>query len=108
MVIVGEFVVNWAKHDTEALAEWLTDDAQWTIVGKESHTGGAAAADASPSIRPDRLLVLTVVTHGRLASCDGYLESGATRIDFSHVFRFAGATKTAKIAEIRTYSITTL
>ena len=45
------------------------------------------------------------MTHGRLASCDGYLQNGPDRTPFSHAIRFAGATKSAKIAEIRTYMI---
>ena len=49
--------------------------------------------------------VQSIVTHGRLASCDGYLQNGPDRTPFSHAIRFAGATKSAKIAEIRTYMI---
>ena len=105
MITVGDFVINWAKHDTDALAELLTEDASWTILGHGTHTGAAAATDTAPPIQPERVVVRTIVTHGRLASCDGYLEAGTTRLDFSHVFRFAGATKTAKITELRTYGL---
>lgn len=104
-IIVGEFVVNWAKGDTGAVAEWLGDDASWALVGEDTHLGPEGASATGPHLDAERLEVLSIVTHGRLASCDGYLEAGTTRIDFSHVFRFAGASKTAKIAELRTYSI---
>ncbi|EMY35479.1 hypothetical protein D477_004162 [Arthrobacter crystallopoietes BAB-32] len=42
---------------------------------------------------------------GKFASCDGYATRDAQRVDFCHVVRFAGAAKTARIAEIRTYLV---
>lgn len=107
MIIVGEFVVNWAKGDTDAVAEWLCDDASWSLVGEGTHIGPDSSREAGPRIGAERLEVLSIVTHGRLASCDGYLEAGTTRIAFSHVFRFAGASRSAKVAELRTYSVET-
>ncbi|HIW30781.1 MAG TPA: hypothetical protein H9987_12375 [Candidatus Luteococcus avicola] len=51
--------------------------------------------------------VISVVTHGRRASCDGYLEAGGMRVRFSHAFRFVSTPKTAMIAELRRYCIET-
>lgn len=107
MVIVSDFVSHWASRDMDAVSEWLSDDVSWTIVGTGPHTGPDSARAAAPSIRVDRLVVQSIVTHGRLASCDGYLETGKKRIAFSHAIRFAGAAKSAKIAELRTYCIET-
>lgn len=105
ITIVGDFVVAWAKGDTEAVAEWLTDDLSWVIVGAEAHTGSGSATKVVPRIPPDQLEVLSIVTHGRLASCDGYLVAGSKRVSFSHAIRFAGTARSAKIAEIRSYLI---
>lgn len=107
MVIVSDFIAHWARGDTDAVSEWLSDDASWTIVGTGAYTGPGAAQAAAPSIRADRLVMHSIVTHGRLASCDGYLETGTARVAFSHAIRFAGAAKSAKIAELRTYCIET-
>lgn len=107
IVIVSDFVTSWASGDSDAVSAWLSDDISWTIVGADTHTGPDCARDAAPRIRIERLVVRSIVTHGRLASCDGYLQAGHTRIDFSHAIRFAGASKTAKIAELRTYCIET-
>lgn len=107
MVVVGDFVTNWANGDTDAVSAWLSNDVTWTMVGAETYTGPGSAQDAAPRIRVERLVVQSIVTHGRLASCDGYLRAGATRIAFSHAIRFAGASKSAKIAELRTYCIET-
>lgn len=105
--IVEDFTVSWAKGDVEAVAGWLADDAAWKLVGDGTHSGPEAIRDVSPPFSPERVEVISVVTHGRLASCDGYLEAGGRRIDFSHAFHFASTSKTAKIAELRTYCIET-
>ncbi|MFC6383621.1 hypothetical protein ACFP47_06050 [Nesterenkonia lacusekhoensis] len=103
IAIVGEFVTNWAKRDAEAMAAWLTDDVDWTVAGREAASDEAAADFACPSSTSDYLEVNTIITHGRLASCDGFVDSESGRVHFSHVFRFASTSKAAKIKEARTY-----
>ena len=56
---------------------------------------------------PELVEVISVVTHGRRASCDGYLEAGGMRVRFSHAFRFVSTPKTSMIAELRRYCIET-
>ncbi|HLS15278.1 MAG TPA: hypothetical protein VK095_12280 [Beutenbergiaceae bacterium] len=107
IVIMGDFAVNWARSDTEAISEWLATDATWTLIGGDRHSGPAAAREIGPPFSPDRVEIISITTHGRLASCDGYLEAGQRRIDFSHAIRFASTSKTAKIAELRSYCIET-
>lgn len=105
ITIVGDFVTNWAKHDVEAMTEWLTDDAEWTRVGHVSMRGAGVAARVCPEAPNHLLEVTSIITHGRLASCDGFLKSDSGRLYFSHVFRFASTSKTAKIREARTYLV---
>lgn len=59
----------------------------------------------SPAFEAERTEALSIVTHGRFTSCDGDLEAGTVRFGFSHVFRFAGASETARIVQIRSYSV---
>ncbi len=103
--IVGQFAVSWAEGDTEGLSEWLADEASWKLVGRGTYTGDEAVHAVGPPFAPERIEVLSVITHGRLASCDGYLEAEGRRIDFSHAIHFASTSKTAKIAELRSYCI---
>lgn len=105
--IVTDFVVNWARADAAAVAAWLADRSAWRIVGGDTHHGTGAAEETAPRIAPRRMELFAVITHGRLASCDGYLEDGERRLEFSHTFRFASTAKTARIAELRTYCIET-
>ncbi|WP_300345651.1 nuclear transport factor 2 family protein [Nesterenkonia sp.] len=105
MAIVSDFAAQWAAGDAGALAAWLAEDAVWTLVGDQTHHGSDAAERARAPLAPQRLEIRSVITHGRFASCDGRLTDGARSIEFSHVMRFTGAGKTAKIAEIRSYCI---
>lgn len=103
--IVGDFTVSWAKGDTEAVSGWLADHASWTLVGGGTHSGPKGAQELQPSFSPTRVEIISIITHGRLASCDGYLEAAGRRLDFSHAIRFASTAKTARIAELRSYCV---
>ncbi|MGO1563034.1 hypothetical protein CZ771_04775 [Actinomycetales bacterium JB111] len=105
ITIVGELVSHWASRDAESLAAWLADDVRWSANGREVGHGSGAVEHAFPDGRVDLLEVASIITHGRLASCDGIIESDAGRLSFSHVFRFAGASKTARVAEVRSYVV---
>lgn len=105
--IVAEVVARWARGDTEGLAEWLTEDASWTHIGEDPRKETDAPRAALPAAQPERLVFHTIITHGRLASCDGFIEAASARTDFSHVLRFASTAKSARVAELRSYLIET-
>ncbi|HIY65035.1 MAG TPA: hypothetical protein H9830_02000 [Candidatus Agrococcus pullicola] len=105
--IVSDFVVSWAKNDEDAVATWLSDSTSWSEVGGDTYQGSDIAESLRPVFTPEHVEVLSVVTHGRLAACDGYFEADGVRVHFSHMFRFASTAKTARIADIRTYAIET-
>lgn len=101
--IVGEFVTAWATGDP-GFRQRLHDDHTWTIhtsdTGLRGDDGGGGAF--APATDGE---VLSIVTHGRLASCDGWFDSDGTRMKFSHAIRFASTSKAATIVEIRSYLI---
>lgn len=124
MALVADLITAWATGDEASVHEWLVEGARWVLVGaqrpgeapgeadgtadgtadgKAADDDGAIDVIVPPPFEADRGEILTVLNHGRLAACDGYLLRGAERVDFCHVIRFAGASKTAKIREIRTY-----
>lgn len=107
ITIVSDFIVAWAAGDAATMATWLADDSTWSLIGEAPDHAAVAGAHAPPPFPPERIDITSVITHGRLASCDGSLEAGSRRVGFSHVFRFTGATKTARIAEVRSYLIDT-
>lgn len=105
IAILGDFITNWAQGDTDAVAEWLTDDATWSLAGERTHSGQDLVDRVRPGVSPEYLEVTSIITHGRLTSCDGFIQTGSARMYFSHVFRFASTSKTAKVKDARSYYI---
>lgn len=103
--IVTDFITWWAGGDTEQLSEWLTNEASWTVAGQEPNEGAIDLSAVLPPFTVAHVDIRSVITHGRLASCDGTVTAGDTRLEFSHAFRFASTAKTAKIAEVRSYLV---
>lgn len=103
--ILGEFVTHWASGGIDRLRRWLADNATWSIAGRASSDGPVDLNAIVPGFAVEVLEVRSVITHGRLASCDGTLTAGDTRLDFSHTFRFASTAKSAKVAEVRSFCI---
>lgn len=104
--IVADFVTAWASGDVSGVAEWLSDTVSWNFVGDRELVGGEVASESMLDWEPERLNITSLITHGRLASCDGVAEGNGHRLAFSHVFRFASTGKAAKIAELRSYCVT--
>ncbi|GAA1486307.1 hypothetical protein GCM10009625_31110 [Brachybacterium fresconis] len=100
MAIVADIAAAWAAGEEDSVRAWLREDASWMLAGEPAPTSDGYVG---PPPSPESGEILTVLNHGRLAACDGYLVCEGERVDFCHVIRFAGATKTAKIREIRTY-----
>lgn len=48
IAIVGEFAAKWAAGEATAVAEWLTDDASWSLIGAGTHSGPEAAEQVLP------------------------------------------------------------
>ncbi|WP_372698011.1 nuclear transport factor 2 family protein [Arthrobacter sp. JSM 101049] len=102
-VIVADMVSAWAAGETAAVRPWLDDHVTWTVMGGETLQGPDAVLRTVPSSPPERLEFLSVLTHGRMAACDGALVATGRRVGFCHMIRFTGAARTARIADVRTY-----
>lgn len=103
-LIVGDFTAAWVAGESAQTRSWLTDETRWIRVGIEPEPG-SENEPVPPPFAPQRAEITSLITHGRLAACDGHLERDGQRVDFCHMFRFASTAKTATIAEIRTYLI---
>lgn len=105
ITIVSEFVISWAKRDTVAMNEWLATDADWKVAGRDDSTEENSIIPFVLDHPPEYLEVTSIITHGRLASCDGFLDAGSRRVHFSHVFKFASTSKAAGIRQARSYIV---
>ncbi|MGO1434673.1 MAG: hypothetical protein ACTJFR_02595 [Canibacter sp.] len=105
LAMVRDFTLAWASGD-ESAAGFLHDSAVWTSAGSTvTHDGNDGLSATRPTDPPTRVTIHTVINHGKVASSDGVVESGARRLHFSHVLKFSGASKTAKITEIHSYFV---
>lgn len=108
-LLLRDFLVAFYSRQSHVIAEALSDDARWHIVGAETHDG---VHDIQEQLESAALGVElefnTIITHGTDASVDGsIMYVNGTSFGFSHIFRFTGHTKIAKIREIRSYLIET-
>ncbi|WP_417233455.1 hypothetical protein [Arthrobacter sp.] len=103
LLLVGDLIVAWARGDRAAVEPRLADDFSWSVVGAATDSGPHQPGIPRPGLEPERIEILSTITHGRLAACDGFLADGPRRVDFCHVLHFTGASKTARIAAVRTY-----
>ncbi|MDN5755019.1 MAG: hypothetical protein ACTHWW_06725 [Arthrobacter sp.] len=106
--ILRDLVVALAQRDVEHLEAVLDEEVSWTVVGRQTVTGRAAARELALALPPvDELKFGTFLTHGRGAGVDGVLRlADGTETAFCHVLRFKSTAKSAKVADINSYLIT--
>ncbi|MEV6719461.1 nuclear transport factor 2 family protein [Streptomyces xanthochromogenes] len=103
--VLRDFVIAMAEADGETLAGMVGEGVEWHLVGEAVLRGRAAVRAWAAGLPVAREITFgAVITHGREAGVDGTTEAAdGRRYAFCHVLRFAGAARTAKIAEIRSY-----
>lgn len=105
--ILRDIVMALATRDADAVAKYLGPDAVWRLAGDRDMTSAHEIASwVASTPAPTELRFESLVTHGREASASGTLTLASGEVlHFSHVFQFAGATKTAKVKRITSYLI---
>src|SRR5690625_293942 len=105
--ILRDFTISLYAKQMHELSELLKDDVQWHLIGSQVLAGAEQVLGwvaEEPAVV--KLTIHTIITHGREGGVDGVIErADGTVAAFCHVIAFAGATKTAKIREIRSYAI---
>lgn len=98
-----------ATSDTDYIADNVTDNIRWKIVGDQIIEGKEAFIKALKTMQPDDPMELTlhhIITHGREASVNGVMKiPGEDRsYEFCDVYTFSGF-KNPKITEMTSYVI---
>lgn len=95
------------SKDLDHLRLWMSEDVEWEIVGFETLYGIDALCQwVKTSGEAKSLEFKSVLTHGREGSTDGNLTNGQDiPAAFSHVLRFTGAAKSARIKSVRSYLV---
>lgn len=107
--ILRDFHIAFVTKNYNALLEHVADDMTWTIVGDETVQGKEAFMHKLNRLIEDpitELVLDNIITHGYTAAANGKMIGPQTTFDFCYVYRFAGASKTAKIKTITSYILT--
>lgn len=107
-VILKNFNIAFVTKNEGELLDFIADQIVWNIVGDEVVEGKEQFMRKLDDLHQDEVTELElykVITHGYEAAAHGKVTGTSRSYDFCHVYRFAGASKTAKIREITSYII---
>ncbi len=107
-LVLRDFNTALVTKDYTFILDTIADDITWTIVGDETVRGQEAFIRKLDELHQDQaqeLVINYIITHGYTASANGKVIGHEQSYDFCHVYRFAGASKTAKMKEITSYLI---
>ena len=101
--------IAFARCDTKAILEMLSEDINWNILGHKKLSGLQAVSRHLETLKDSPTSTLTIdqiITHGKSASLNGTtkLKDGA-EYGFCDVYEFSGAGKNSVIKNITTYCL---
>ena len=106
--ILRDFNVAFVTKDNTFLLENIADAITWHIIGDEIVEGKEDFINKLSGLQKEvitELQIRDIITHGYVASAHGKVIRTNKSFDFCHVYKFTGASKTAKIKEITSYII---
>lgn len=97
-----------ARSDTQAILDAVTDDVRWTMVGESMMEGKEAVAEALLEMEMEEPLDMTiesVITHGTSASVEGRMKlPNGSEYAFCDVYKLRDH-KNPLVRELRAYVI---
>lgn len=107
--LLRDLSIACAKHDLAYCLQWMVEDVEWEIVGKEQVIGKNNVEKAWHQMLTHQVQTLhirNIITHGNTASLDGTWSFGEQhRVAFCHVYQFQGFGPKAKIKSMTSYII---
>jgi hypothetical protein len=108
-LLLRDFNIAFAKGDTQAVLDLLSDNITWDIVGDRVIEGKAAFQEALAGMAGSEaagLRIDSIITHGTTAAANGLITLRDGKQDaFCDVYLFAGAGRNAKMTRITSYAI---
>lgn len=107
-LILRDFNIALVTKDNTTILENIADNITWNIIGDEIVEGKINFIDKLDQLYKDNiteLIIHDIITHGYVASAHGRVIGTNQSFDFCHVYKFTGASKTAKIKTITSYII---
>lgn len=106
--LIRDLNIAFAENKKEKILEFMADDIEWIMVGKQIMNGKEEAAKFLKTMGDDvaeELILDTCVTHGDTAAADGVIKYAEMSIAFCDVYKFTGHDKNAKIKQLTSYAI---
>lgn len=107
-LILRDFNIAFYEGNIDFILDNISDSITWNIIGNSVIEGKEGFIDKMNKVNEDKareLELYNLITHGYIASANGVVITDNGAYDFCHVYRFTGASKTAKIKEITSYII---
>src|SRR5690554_7763900 len=91
--LIHDFNIAFAKGDVKSIADKLTNDMVWEMVGDRHMTGKenvTKALEEMKSYTASKLVIDHVITHGKTASCNGkfVMTTSGEEFSFCDVYEF--------------------
>lgn len=104
-----EFNIAFAKGDSTFIAESVSDDLSWEIVGEKTIEGKIEFTEWLEGLGDHQVTeihIKNILTHGRTGAVDGtlYMKDGRC-IQYCDLYHFTSAGKKAKIKSMTSYVI---
>lgn len=98
-----------AKSDTDFIADNVTKNIRWTVIGDQTVEGKEAFIQALKAMEEEEPMELTIhhiITHGKEASVDGIMKMPGEdkAYAFCDIYKFSGF-KNPKISEMTSYVV---
>ncbi|WP_338448136.1 hypothetical protein R4Z09_18050 [Niallia oryzisoli] len=108
-IILKDFVIASVKKEISFIAETISDNIQWNIIGYNKFQGKESVIEMLQQMSSRRMLeveIKTIITHGNTGAVDGKATyENNEKYAFCHIFLFTSAGKNGKINEITSYVI---
>lgn len=102
-----ELNIAFAERNNDFIAEHISDDITWRVVGDIQVQGKKefiAALENMRQAQPTALEILNVITHGKEGAVNGELTlADGKKYAYCDVYEFSGAQKGASIKSITSY-----
>lgn len=110
--MLRDFNIAFGKGDVESIAEKLTDDIVWEMVGEQKFEGKDRVVNELEKMKgytAEEITLDHIITHGKTASCNGsytFMEKeGKIKYAFCDVYEFNKSGKNARIKKMISFGI---
>lgn len=103
--LIVQLHIGFAEGRMAKVMPFLSDDVVWDMAGGKTLHGSGEVSDFLLRLqqqKADRLVIQHMVTHGKLAACNGILQFGSRELRFAGFYEFTSA-GSATVKKITSY-----